>query len=390
MKKILILALMLNSYAFAQLKTGSEVPDFKLALASNSNSSITLGELKGKVVWLEFWATWCGPCISAMPHLVKLQQQYKDKLQVIAISNETEKRIAQFLKVKPFDLTFAIDTADLMRKYFPYQLIPHSVLISVDGKLISSTSPKKITSHVLDSLFNGQEVHLEEKKDNFSTDYIKDYFYADDQVKNRILWQPTIKGAGGMMFSHLDKPAFSGRRLTFINVSLSSIFSRAFGDFPYSRTIDSLGKLGDETYCLDLIVANRKQLERTLRQDLAKRYQVNAKIIKQKREVYSLSIIDKNKFDRVKRNTNGNRTYFARHGAIDQQGITLKDFADFLESFGSLGKLVIDESGHNEKLDIKFDFQPEDKNTLLKILNDMGLGLKRHTRTVSFLFLKNN
>ena len=381
---------MLNSYAFAQVKIGSEVPDFKLTLVDNSQQSITLSELKGKVVWLEFWATWCGPCISAMPNLVNLQQQYKDKLQVITISNEPKNRIAQFLKAKPFDLAFAIDTADLMRKYFPYQLIPHSVLISADGKLISSTSPEKITSQVLDSLFKGHEVHLEEKKDNFSTDYIKDYFYADDAVKNRILWQPEIKGAGGMMFSHRDKPAFSGRRFTFINVSLSSIFSRAFGDVPYSRTIDSLGKLGDDTFCLDLIVPKSNQLEKTIKQELAKRYQVEAKMVMRKQEVYCLSIIDKEKFARLQRNTNGNRTYFARHGAIDQQGITLKDFADFLESFGSLRKLVIDETGNTEKLDIKFNFQSEDKETLLRVLNDMGLGLTPNIREVNFLFLKNN
>lgn len=389
MKKFLILALLLNSYAFAQVKTGNEVPDFKLELVNTSQKSVTLGELKGKVVWLEFWATWCGPCISVMPHLVNLQQKYKDRLQVIAISNEPEKRIEQFLEAKPFHLSFAIDTADLMRKYFPYQLIPHSVLISADGKLINSTSPEKITSQVLDSLFNGQEVHLEKKIDNFSTDYINDYFYADNKVKRKILWQPQIKGAGGMMFSHLDKPVFSGRRLTFINASLSSIFSRAFGDVPYSRTIDSLGSLGEKILCLDIIVENSSQLEPALKQALAKKYKVDAKMVKQKREVEVLSIIDPQKFAGVKRNANGVRTYFARHGAINQQGITLTDFAAFLESFGSLRKLVIDESSNTEKLDLKFNFQPENKNTLLKILNDMGLGLKPEIRDIDFLLLKN-
>lgn len=389
MKKIVIIALMLNTSVFAQVKKGTEVPNFNLDLLNNSPKSLMLSELKGKVVWLEFWATWCGPCISAMPHLVDLQQKYKDKLQVIAISNEPEKRIAQFLKAKPFDLAFAIDTADLLRKYFPYQLIPHSVLISADGKLINVTSPEKITSQVLDSILNGQEVHLEEKKDNLSTDYIKDYFYADDHVKHKILWQPPIKGAGGMMFSHLDKPAFSGRRLTFINASLTSIFSRAFGDIPYSRTIDSLGKLGDETFCLDIIVPKSDQLENTLRQELSKKYRVNAKMVTQQREVSVLSIIDQEKFAKVKRNTDGNRTYFARHGAIDQQGITLAAFAEFLESFGNLRRLVIDETANTEKLDLKFSFQPEDKNSLLQILDEMGLGLKQETRQINFLMLKN-
>ena len=388
MKKILIALMLLNSLVFAQVKKGNKVPDFDIQMVNTSQKNVKLSELKGKIVWLEFWATWCGPCIGAMPHLAELQEKYKDQLRVIAISNEPAKRIEQFFAVKPFNLSFAVDTANVLRKYFPYQLIPHSVLISADGKLISSTNPEQITVKIIDSLLKGQVVHLEEKRDNLSTDYVKDYFYADDQLKSRVLWQPMIKGAGGMMFSHLDKPAFSGRRLTFINASLSSIFRRAFGDFPYERTIDSLGSLGENNFCLDLIVDSKHKLDEELKQELVKKYRVEAKIKEQIKEVFVLTIVDQEKFAQVKRSTDNSRTYFARHGAIDQKGILLKDFAEFLEGFGGLGSLVIDESDNADKLDIKFTFQPEDKNSILAILNNMGLGLRKEHRLINFLVLK--
>jgi len=388
MKKIGLVLLLVSNFTFAQIKKGDHVPDFDFEMVNTSKKTIKLSSLKGKLVWLEFWATWCGACIEAMPHVVALQQKYKDQLQVIAVGNEPVERIAQFLKVKPIDLSFAVDTAELLKKYFPYRLIPHSVLIGADGKLVSYSNTEQITVKVIDSLLKGQQVHLEDKKDNFSTDYVRDYFYADDKIKHRVLWQAQIKGAGGMLFSHFDNPAFSGRRLTFINVSLSSIFREAFGDFPYGRTIDSLGTLAEGVFCLDIIVDKKSKLHETLKRALAEKYKVDAKIQKQTKEVFVLSIVDPPKFAQVKRNTDGSRSYFARHGAIDQKGITLADFATFLESFGSLRKLVIDESGNTELLDLKFNFQPENKDILLKILADMGLGLTPAIRTVDVLSLK--
>ena len=64
-------------------------PDFKLTDVS-TGKDFRLHELRGKVVLVDFWATWCGPCRGVIPSLVELQGQYGDKIQVVGISVDRE------------------------------------------------------------------------------------------------------------------------------------------------------------------------------------------------------------------------------------------------------------------------------------------------------------
>lgn len=79
--------------------------DFQL-LADNSKKNIT--EYKGKVVLLNYWATWCAPCIKEMPELNRLQEKYRDQgLIVLALSDEDPERLLKFAQKKPFTVTAA-------------------------------------------------------------------------------------------------------------------------------------------------------------------------------------------------------------------------------------------------------------------------------------------
>ena len=92
MKKILLIALLLSNYAFAQVKNGEQVPDIEFKQLLNSSlKTAKLSHFKGKIVFIEFWATWCSPCVAAMPHLQELQKKYKNQLQIITITSETDK-----------------------------------------------------------------------------------------------------------------------------------------------------------------------------------------------------------------------------------------------------------------------------------------------------------
>lgn len=386
MRKFLILLLLLiTNHLFAQVQADIEFT----RLLNAPVKSAKLSDLKGKLVILDFWATWCGSCIEAMPHLKALQAKYKSSLQVIAVGDETVERTMQFLQSRPSNLWFAVDSGRSISALFPHQLIPHDILIGKDGHPLAATNPENITDKVIDSLLAGAKVHLPEKKDNLLSyeDLIKQNFYAAETVGYRFMMQGEIKGGPGLSHTWFNQSAFNGRRFTCINLPLTTLYMLAYGNFPYSRTINQV-KEGRNVpkYCLDLIVPQPDSLQTSLRKELAARFDLQAKVEPMIKEVQVLRIVDTAKFKSIPRNISGKRTYMVMHGAIDQQSMTMSDLTKCLESYGT-GKLTVDQTGNQEKLDIKISWQPENPQSLLDVLTSMGLGLTNEEQTVSMLVI---
>lgn len=397
MKKTIFSFLLLINCAFAQVKNGEAVSDIDFATVLNAPvRNIRLSQLKGKVVLVEFWATWCGSCLEAMPHLKQLQERYPERLQVIAVTEETEKRTGQYLLSRPSNLWFAVDTAGVIGALFPHQLIPHTVLISPDGRLIANTDPAGVIAEVIDSVLANKEVHLTEKKDNLLTyeELIKDNFFASDTVKYRFMIQPEIKGAPSLSTTYIRDEVFDGRRITAINLPILALYRVAYGGWPYGRMVDKThvsdkasGHNKEPGYCLDIIVENKRVLLPALKKELLSRFEVQARIEKQRKEVYVLTIADAERFKKIPVDTSGVRTYYARHGEIDQQSMTMADLAEYLESYGTGRLPVVDETYCDKRFDIKFTFQPEDPASLTRILADMGLRLEKGQREIDMLVL---
>ena len=117
--------------------------------------------LKGKVVVLEFWATWCGPCVAAIPHLNELADHFKDKpIQFIAITSEDEKVIGPFLKRKPIRAWVGLDTDKSMFKAYGITGIPHTVIVDKKGKIAGITHPTSLTESVLKDALAGKKLAL--------------------------------------------------------------------------------------------------------------------------------------------------------------------------------------------------------------------------------------
>lgn len=87
----------------------------------------------GKVLVIDFWATWCGPCIRAMPGLEKLYQQHKADVVVMGLSDEPESKVRPFLARQKHDYPQAIDTKMTLYSAMGIQAIPHAIVVSTDG-----------------------------------------------------------------------------------------------------------------------------------------------------------------------------------------------------------------------------------------------------------------
>lgn len=97
-------------------------------------------ELKGKVVYLDFWASWCGPCKESFPWLNQMQAKYKDKgLVIIGINMDKDPaKTEAFLKDTPAQFQIVSNPEGDLAKKYGVKGMPYSVIIDKNGKVIHS------------------------------------------------------------------------------------------------------------------------------------------------------------------------------------------------------------------------------------------------------------
>jgi thiol-disulfide isomerase/thioredoxin len=117
-------------------ETGKPAPDIVLQAANGSSQK--LSELRGKVVFLDFWASWCIPCRESFPQMNTLQQRYGDRdLVIIAMNLDAKGTDANaFLARYPAQFRIAFDAEGGSAKLFGVKAMPTSFLIGRDGTLL--------------------------------------------------------------------------------------------------------------------------------------------------------------------------------------------------------------------------------------------------------------
>jgi len=97
----------------------------------------TLQKHKGEVIYLDFWASWCGPCRKSFPWMNKIETEYKKQgFSVISVNLDANKALAtKFLNEMPATFTVIYDPKGKIAKHFKIQGMPSSMLIGRDGKI---------------------------------------------------------------------------------------------------------------------------------------------------------------------------------------------------------------------------------------------------------------
>jgi peroxiredoxin len=143
MKKIIVFAFILAAAtAMAQPKIGTLSPD--IVLKDVNGTPVSLSSLKGKVVLIDFWASWCGPCRAENPNLVASFNKYKDKgFQVLSVSLDRPGGKEKWLKAIHDDALTWWHVSDLqfwnnaVAKQYGIEAIPQNLLIDPSGKIIA-------------------------------------------------------------------------------------------------------------------------------------------------------------------------------------------------------------------------------------------------------------
>jgi peroxiredoxin len=119
--------------AFA-LEEGDRAPAFSLP-SLDGKSEVKLADYRGKVVWLDFWASWCPPCLTSLPELEALRKEMPaSKFQIVAINvDEEPKKALRFLAKKPVGYPSASDPKGQLPEAFGLETMPTSYLIDQKG-----------------------------------------------------------------------------------------------------------------------------------------------------------------------------------------------------------------------------------------------------------------
>jgi peroxiredoxin len=117
---------------------GAQAPDF--ALKNLENKEVTLKSLKGKVILLDFWATWCGPCRMEIPHFKKLYDEYRSQgfeALGIALDKQGAEVVRPFVDREEVNYTVVIGNDAVAAAYGGIRAIPTTFVIDKEGKIYS-------------------------------------------------------------------------------------------------------------------------------------------------------------------------------------------------------------------------------------------------------------
>ena len=133
---LLYLSLFSNSYQPpAGLGKGDPAPDFKLKTLDGKE--VSLSDYRGKVVLINFWATWCPPCREEMPLFERIYRKYKNKgFEILAIGTDgSVEPVKKFVKEYKLSFPVLFDNANVVALY-QVQGLPTSFLVGRDGKIL--------------------------------------------------------------------------------------------------------------------------------------------------------------------------------------------------------------------------------------------------------------
>lgn len=118
------------------VKNPQPVPAF--TVETLEGQTISAESLRGKVILLNFWATWCGPCIAEIPDLIQLQNKYERQFQVIGLSVDagSPEDVKRFVQEKKINYPIAIVSSDLQGKFGGVMGLPTSFIVNTNGRIV--------------------------------------------------------------------------------------------------------------------------------------------------------------------------------------------------------------------------------------------------------------
>lgn len=134
---LIVLAWLPLAALSAELESFGKDTRLEFSLPDFRDKAHSLADYRGKVVLINFWASWCPPCIYEMPELTRLKQQLAgEPFEIIAINvGEKKYRVRKFIQLVNFELPVLLDTSNKAFNDWDVETLPTSFLVDADGRV---------------------------------------------------------------------------------------------------------------------------------------------------------------------------------------------------------------------------------------------------------------
>ncbi|WP_346086096.1 TlpA disulfide reductase family protein [Sphingobacterium ginsenosidimutans] len=424
-----------GSLAVKPLQVGDTVPaliwksKFPALNTSTGHKTIALKEYANKkLLILDFWATWCAPCIASLPKMDSLQLTYSKDIAIIPITYETANKVSSFFEMRnraqvmPSNLDYITDNT-LFSNLFKHSTIPHYIWLDGKGRVLAITDAKQINADNIEKMIRGQEISLPIKNDYRPPyDKTKPVFFDPEKIWNtNFIKQSTLTeysdrfGCGytytvGLHDDHPQVKDVAYRRVFAHNLSMIQLYQLAHSDhnryFNWHNTIvlskDSLAinsrKQGagyiswlqaDRGFCYELVVANKYQNQAwsMMRNDLRQHFP-DYRAYTEKRKVPSYCLVRTSDVDKIK-SQGGDKinTISPYGGRINQYPLSL--LISVLEDrvFVPLKKPLVNLTDYRGLIDITINAKLTDLKALNRELAKYDLAIVAQERDVEVLII---
>lgn len=366
MKKAITIVLLFHFlFGIGQNKVGEKIPDYVFKTLLNGDKKPFHVGKQTKPLLLEFWATWCSPCLPAMKKLEVLQTKYGDQLEILTISSDDPKKLIRYIENTNTRLKIASDSTHT--KAFHYTHIPHTILIDKNGYIQAITTPEKVADEIIEALISGKTITIAEDS-NEASEFVlhkefknNDYQFTLTSENKKLGFKNEIKRDENNEPIALEFNNVSAYRLLCDIYQLSSV-ARIYSDKPISTK---------KKYCFKLEQASshEKKILENAKQILNENLDLKAALIEKTYDsLLVLEVIDKSKLPKP----STKEKFFAFHGPnYKGTNITAYNLIEYLEN--EKYSPVKDKTGLNYTFDIELNWAYEDPKSLNKELAKYGL-----------------
>ncbi len=331
----------------------------------------------GKVYVIEFWATWCAPCVGAIKHVNELANSMKGKpVEFYSITKESGEMLNKFMKKYQFDTNVLSDKSGGTFEAFGIQVIPRTAIIDKTGKLVVITSPELVTSKALEDLLAGKKVNIEAKFNKISS-----FDWDADMMANSLghAYICASDSDGGGYKAVPNSGCITGDGISIQNIAqitMGSDFSSTIWEFEpdpfkYRVSVKAPDKSDSTAKAMLGEVAHRLM-------------NFDAKWEMVEREVF---VLEANGRINLTPTKGPSLDGFAHGGEIRWPNCDMDTLAKHLASF-IFGKTVVNESGVAGKFDIDLKWIPGDKADVTSMLEKVGLKVTPGKRSVRTLIVR--